>query len=692
MWLTALEISNRTGIHEKTIKRRAKKYDWPIKYVHNPKGGSILTIDFSLDKVKKNLLKNFDSVWTVRTKSDSSLDSLDIKKDVSLDKINCNKSSLDSLDTFCHKSDKFFHPDYDPKPEPEVPDSYKRIGQLRARLCKYAIELSSKMTKVEAYKRTLELYSFGDIVRELHDHKSDDVISVRTLQRWVGKYKKGGYDYLELVPGYAVGPGSIMITEGEENYLLRFYLRQSKISVGSIITNLKTEAMLGNLLSPSSPSTLRRWLLRYERNNKHVVELLRFGEKHLRDNLIKYIERDSSILKPGDVFIADGNTLNFRIVDPLTGKPKRMVFIPVMDWASRMIVGGSIATTEDTQNIANAYRNAFINYGGIPRVIYIDNGRAFKSCYFTGKKGSNLPDLEDKLGGLFQRLGIQEVFARAYNARSKIIERWFKTFNDNFERFLGSYIGASISDKPAHMNRNEPFMQKLVDNKALTYSEAQSLISYYVNNYYHKKAHKGLEGKIPIEVYNSHPCPKERKVSASQLDFLMLKHDLKLVKRNGITFLKQNYWHPYLADHIREKLFFRYDPNNISFIQVYTIHGKFICTARPIQKVHPMITLSDNKELSERQIKKEIAYQNRIAKETKQKALKTLSKLQKVDHKFIKLESDKSDLFKNKKPEFPVKSKTMDEKMIEQENKTKTQNKKSRIKKLDTDIKTLGLS
>ncbi|MCK5051928.1 MAG: transposase [Candidatus Cloacimonetes bacterium] len=596
--------------------------------------------------------------------------------------------------------DILFQPDYNPRPEPEVPDSYKRIGQLRAQLCKYAIDLAVKasISKTEAYKRTVELYNFGDIVTELRKYKADENVSLRTLQRWIGKYKKGGNDYLDLVPSYSVGPGAVTITETEENYLLKYYLKQGKVYIGTIINTLKTKAMSGDMVSPSSPATLRRWMQRYEKDNKRVVDLLRNGETHLRNNLIKYIERDPSLLMPGDVFIADGNTLNFRILDPQTGKPKRMIFVAVMDWASRMIVGGSIATTEDTQNIANAYRNAFINYGGVPRVVYIDNGKAFKSRYFTGSKSSNYPDLEDLLGGMFQRLGTKEIFARAYNARAKIIERWFKTFNNAFERFLDGYVGASISDKPAHMHRNEPFMKKLINDRPLTYTEAQSLISYYINNFYHKQAHKGLNGNTPEEIYLAHPCPKERRISPSELDFLMLKHDLKLVNRNGITFLKQNYWHPNLADHIREKMYFRYDPNNISFIQVYNIHGKFICTARPNEKVHPMITLSENKEQTEKQVKKGIAYQNRIVRETKEQALKTLSNIQKDDHKFIESNCEGTNLFNNVKPEIPAKSKTMDEIMIEQTLKVKTHDdvsqpkpKVKKVRKLDTDIKTLGL-
>lgn len=38
--------------------------------------------------------------------------------------------------------------------------------------------------------------------------------------------------------------------------------------------------------------------------------------------------------------------------------------------------------TESTQCIASALRNSILNLGIIPKVVYQDNGRAFKSRFF----------------------------------------------------------------------------------------------------------------------------------------------------------------------------------------------------------------------------------------------------------------------------------------------------------------------
>lgn len=40
------------------------------------------------------------------------------------------------------------------------------------------------------------------------------------------------------------------------------------------------------------------------------------------------------------------------------------------------------------------------------------------------------------MGGVFPKLGIEAHFAESYNAKAKVIERFFRTFQEQFERFI----------------------------------------------------------------------------------------------------------------------------------------------------------------------------------------------------------------------------------------------------------------
>ena len=112
--------------------------------------------------------------------------------------------------------------------------------------------------------------------------------------------------------------------------------------------------------------------------------------------------------------------------------------------------------TENTQCIASALRNAILNLGVIPKVVYQDNGKAFKAKYFQ-----NVDFDEAGFNGVYASLGIKSVFAKPYNARAKVIERFFKEFQEEFEKMMISYCGSGIENKPAWMKRGQKLHREL---------------------------------------------------------------------------------------------------------------------------------------------------------------------------------------------------------------------------------------
>lgn len=85
--------------------------------------------------------------------------------------------------------------------------------------------------------------------------------------------------------------------------------------------------------------------------------------------------------------------------------------------------------SENTQCIASALRNAILNLGRIPKVVYQDNGRAFRAKYFQ-----NCNFDEAGFNGVYANLGIKSVFAKVRNAKAKPIERFFLEFQEEFEK------------------------------------------------------------------------------------------------------------------------------------------------------------------------------------------------------------------------------------------------------------------
>lgn len=79
---------------------------------------------------------------------------------------------------------------------------------------------------------------------------------------------------------------------------------------------------------------------------------------------------------------------------------------------------------ECTQNIASALRDAILKTDHIPEYVYQDNGRTFRGKYFLGT--TNFSELG--FTGVYEKLGIKPIYATPYNARAKVIERFFLDF------------------------------------------------------------------------------------------------------------------------------------------------------------------------------------------------------------------------------------------------------------------------
>ena len=331
--------------------------------------------------------------------------------------------------------------------------------------------------------------------------------------------------------------------------------------------------------------------------------MAREGQKALKDKVEPYIVRNASLLKPGQVLIADGHTLNFQVINPFTGKPCRATLLGFLDWKSGGLVGYDIMLEECTQNIASALRNAILNMDHIPEFVYQDNGRAFKSKFFNGDKKF------EELGftGVYEKLGIKPVYATPYNARAKVIERFFLDFQEGFEKLMPSYIGTSIENKPAWMKRNEKLHKAMHEKYEFTptIEQAIALINKWLE-YKHSQPCTNAEGKTVKEVLDE---VKKQNIDEKNLDDLMMAQEVKTIGRNGIRFLKADYFDEELYG-IKEKAIIKYSLFDLSYIKVYTLKGEFICKANRVTETHPLAKQMGN-------IKDIEDYKHKIEKQAK---------------------------------------------------------------------------
>jgi putative transposase len=506
------------------------------------------------------------------------------------------------------------YPDYiDLAPEEEEKLLHKEEAQLYAQFCFEAIKrLDAAQSRTTAWKRITTDYNAGRIVPELRELKGPR--QERALREWIKTYYESNFNMFALIHKSKSTRKERKITFHEQQYLLNKLLSPNRIKIGSAIVNMKQMARQGFLDSPTHERTLRRWCEEWAETHPAEWYQAREGSKYVSERVIKSIRRDDSSLAVGEVWVADGHTLSFDIINPQTGRAQRMTMIMVMDWASRYPVGASLAFTEDSQHILTAFRNGFINASQIadndrqtmavlPQYVYLDNGKAFRSKLFHEQWEDH--DLNKELGGIFPRLDIGVRFAESYNAKAKIIERFFKTFQEQFERFISTFRGASVADKPAHYGRNEKWAKKLYTGKPPTIEETMQMINFYVRKCYGETPHGSLQHRTPYEVFSAARIAENRQIEISRLNFMMMAMERKNIRNEGIRLNKLLYWDRKLVDHVGQPCIIRYDYSDARWIVVYDKNDTFICQAALRQTQHPFIEVSMDKAVSHKALNKE---------------------------------------------------------------------------------------
>ena len=501
-------------------------------------------------------------------------------------------------------------------PQERVPVKYDHEAKLMGYFCTTVLErLQHSESKGREWKLLTKEYNNGSLAPELYALKGKR--TERALRLWLRRYEQSKQDMYALLHGNRYQKRQRKITELEGKVLLAILLHPNRISIGSALKFLKAKAESGLIDSPSSVPTLRRWVEEWRDDNLAIWEQARQGSKFVAEHIIKTIHRDSRLLSVGEVWVADGHVLAFDILNPKTGKAQRMTMIMVFDWASRYPVGATLAFTEDSQHIQAAFRNGFLNWGALPQYVYLDNGKAFKSKLFHEQWEGH--DLAKELGGIFPKLGIRAQFAESYNAKAKIIERFFRTFQEQFERFISSFRGANIADKPATLMRNEKWIKKLYTCEPPTTEEAMQMIGYYIRYVYGITPHRGLDNRKPWEVFNSAPKPQDRLVNPSQLNFMMLSVERKAIRNEGIVLNKLKYWHPALVFHMGKPVIIRYDLADARWVLVYDEADVFICQASLRQAQHPFIQADLQNSKSHKEYRQEYTQIKKLQRLTEQR-------------------------------------------------------------------------
>ncbi len=403
-------------------------------------------------------------------------------------------------------------------------------------------------------------------------------VSWQTLERWKLEQERAG-SVLALADKRGVThKGKTMLTEEHKRVILGHVLNPNGAKVSQCVREVQKKFQAAGLALPSEP-TIRRFVKHYMEECFDEWTLFREGKKAWNDKCAISLLRDWTLVEVGDVVIADGHTLNFETLNPATGKPTRMTIVLFYDGASNCPLGWEIMPTENTDSISAAFRRTCIMLGKFPRVVYLDNGRAFRAKYFKG-----CPDFEQAgFLGLYRDLGCSVIHAWPYHGQSKPIERFFGTFHD-MEVWMPSYTGNDIAHKPARMKRGEDLHRQLYDKlggRPLTWEETVVQVARWFAEYATRPQYRThLHGRTPGDVFMEGRGEGLSPQDMQKLTLFMMQKEVRTITKDGIRVNGRLYWHEKLYSR-RHPVLVRYDEHfNPYTVYVYTLDGEPLCEAK----------------------------------------------------------------------------------------------------------------
>lgn len=482
------------------------------------------------------------------------------------------------------------------EPERPVASAYDR-ADADARAA--ANERYRTLKEYEAYiatsgKRTELTRAF---LRDWNAAHPDAQLSQSTLYNWQAKHRADGLS--GLLPQYGKRKGERRIDAPAWEFFQVQYLQQSRPSVGDCYILLARKAKIEGWTIPSR-ATIARMVK--EDIPEAVRTLRRFGEKKYMDDIQTFTRRDPESIRAGQVFVGDHHILDVFINVGTIEKPKwaRPWMTAWLDMRSRKFVGWTVNLSPCTDEIIAAFANAALDPAiGLPRHIYIDNGRDYCSAKFAGRghRGNPLTE-EDKetliaegkmARSLMDRLDIKTHWAIVENARAKVIERAFKEVVERFSKAFPLYCGRNQDERPDVLEERMKNPKKYAMNLA----EFRAIFDDWIRTVFNKTVSQGAgrAGECPDETYMRTRLPvRTADADVMRLYFMRSTNPFR-IGRNGITFRKAEYYHPDMALLKGKRVYVRYRDEDPEHIWLYDTDDRYLGEAERISAL-PAIAAS----------------------------------------------------------------------------------------------------
>ncbi len=428
--------------------------------------------------------------------------------------------------------------------------AYQEITQYTG---KQREEANLRALIVEQYQRSQS--SLDDYVKDFNERNPDNVITKPQLLRWQRKYKEGGVAALiDKRGGYNRGQDTIPPDAWE--YFNNLYMTLQKRSVQRCWEFTKMEF-------PDIPTVSA-----FERKVKTIPKLAiirwREGEKAFNDANPSMI-RSREDIDSNDIWFSDHHEIDVAVLNN-RGKVFRPWLTVFFDARSGKVIHFIVRDKSADATVIKQCLRLGMEEHGVPKELYFDNGKDYREKSFN----------KDFPLSITRQLGIGQIYAEPYHGQAKTVERFFRTFEDRFSKFLPTYLGRDAKQRPENMR--VPF-DKLKDEAPSMEKFMEAMKSFIVD--YNNTPSKGadMNGKCPEQVYYENLHTKMKVKDKSILRILCGTFDTRTVQKNGVQYQGRLYYHTELLSHQGEKVIINADPYNMDELNIFDEEMRAICKA-----------------------------------------------------------------------------------------------------------------
>src|SRR2546421_9789372 len=387
-------------------------------------------------------------------------------------------------------------------------------------------------------------------------------ISIRTLRRWVQRYRSDGLIGLAR-PMRKDKDQRRAVTAQIQQFIEGLALEKPRRTIATIHREVVKLAKAREWKTPSY-STVERIV---QQLDPALMTLAHEGSKVYREEFDVIYRHEASA--PNEVWQADHSLLPILVLNE-QGKPAKPWLTIILDDYSRGVPGYYLGFASPTalQTALTLHQaiwhkvDARWHLCGIPARFYTDNGSDFTSQH---------------LEQVAADLKIELVFSWPGHPRGRgKIERFFRSVEQLLLPHLPGFVGENGT----------------TGGTLLSLSAFDSRFRTWLLEDYHERVQEDIK-QAPQARWEANGFLPQMPESLEQLDLLLLHVAKKRkVQQDGIHFQGQRYFDTNLAAYVGEDVTIRYDPRDLAVIRVF-YQERFLCRAICAELAGQQISLKE---------------------------------------------------------------------------------------------------